>query len=132
MSKYRTLNNERFPEPIGAYSNGIVVPIGDKEMVVLTGQVSLNPDGTVAYPEDPAKQTEFIFENIKSLLGEAGATIADIIRVVIYVTDMNYFKNVSPVRNKYLGEVRPVSTLVEVSKLSVDGCKVEIEVTAIK
>lgn len=132
MAKYKTLNNERFPEPIGAYSNGIVIPLGDKEMVVLTGQVSLNLDGSVAYPDDPGKQTEFIFENIKILLNEAGATIQDIVRVVIYVTDMNYFKCVSPVRNKYLCEARPVSTLVEVSKLSVDGCKVEIEVTAIK
>ncbi len=132
MSKFKTVNNEKFPEPIGAYSNGLVIPIADKNLIVLTGQVALNSDGTVAFPDEPAKQTEFIFENIKTLLNEAEADICDIVRVVIYVTDMNYFKEVSPVRNKYLNEARPVSTLVEVSKLSVDGCKVEIEVTAIK
>ena len=62
----------------------------------------------------------------------AGADIDNIIRVVIYVTDMNYFGEISPVRNEYLKDSRPVSTLVEVNKLAVDGCKVEVEVTAVK
>lgn len=128
----KSISNERFPEPIGAYSNGIAVPVGDKELIVLTGQVALNKDGSVAFENDPAKQTEFIFENIKLLLTEVGAEIDNIIRVVIYVTDMNYFKEISPIRNKYLATSKPVSTLVEVSKLTVEGCKVEIEVTAIK
>ena len=131
MTKFVTLNNKKFPEPIGAYSNGLSIPIGDKKLIVLTGQVSLNSDGTVAYPNDPAKQTEFIFENISTLLSEEGASIEDLIRVVIYVTDMNYFKEISPIRNKYLKSARPVSTLVEVSKLTVEGCKIEIEATAI-
>lgn len=132
MSKFKSINNERFPEPIGAYSNGLQIPLGEKTMIVLTGQIALLPDGTVAYPEDPAKQTEFVFENIKILLDEANATLMDIIRVVIYVTDMNDFKNISPIRNKYLKDAKPVSTLVEVNKLTVPGCKIEIEVTAIK
>ena len=127
----KSISTENFPNPIGAYSNGLVIPIGDKELIVLTGQVALTKDGKVAY-DTPAEQMEFIFENIKDLLREAGASIDNIIRVVIYVTDMSYFKEISPVRNKYLNESRPVSTLVEVNKLAVDGCKVEVEVTAIK
>ena len=127
----KSISTENFPNPIGAYSNGLVISIGDKELIVLTGQVALTKDGKVAY-DTPAEQMEFIFENIKDLLREAGASIDNIIRVVIYVTDMSYFKEISPVRNKYLNESRPVSTLVEVNKLAVDGCKVEVEVTAIK
>lgn len=131
MDGVSRLTNERFPEPIGAYSNGLSILLGDKKLVVLTGQVSTNADGNVLFPDDPAKQTEYIFESIKSLLKEAGGDISSIIRVVIYVTDMNYFSQISPVRNKYLGESKPVSTLVEVNKLAVEGCKVEIEATAI-
>jgi putative endoribonuclease L-PSP len=125
------LTNERFPEPIGAYSNGLSIDIGDKKLVVLTGQIATDSSGKVQYENEPEKQTEFIFENIESLLKEAGGSINNIIRVVIYVTDMQYFSKISPVRNNYLKDTRPVSTLVEVSKLSVEGCKVEIEVTAI-
>lgn len=132
MSKFKSINNDRFPEPIGAYSNGLIVPIADKNIVLLTGQIALNSDGSVAYYNDAGAQTEYIFNNIRILLNEVGADIYDIVRVVIYVTDMNDFKSVSSIRNRYLEKVKPVSTLVEVSKLSVEGCKVEIEVTAIK
>lgn len=131
MKEYKRLNNERFPEPIGAYSNGLVIPIGDKNMILLTGQVATDKTGKAQFVESPAEQTEYIFKNIESLLLETGATIDNIVKVVIYLTDMNYFKEVSPVRNKYLSNCKPVSTLVEVNRLAVDGCKVEIEVTAI-
>lgn len=125
------LTNERFPEPIGAYSNGLSIPIADRQLVVLTGQIATNSKGEVQFENDPGKQTEYIFENIRSLLLEAGGDIKNIIRVVIYVTDMSYFSSVSPIRNMYLKDTKPVSTLVEVNKLAVEGCKVEIEATAI-
>ena len=125
------LTNERFPDPIGAYSNGLSIPIADRQLVVLTGQIATNSKGEVQFENEPGKQTEYIFENIRSFLIEAGGDISNIIRVVIYVTDMSFFSSISPVRNMYLKDTKPVSTLVEVNKLAVDGCKVEIEVTAI-
>lgn len=131
MNDIRRLSNERFPEPIGAYSNGLSIPIGDKQLVVLTGQIATNAAGEAQYVDDPGKQTEYIFENIKSLLKEADGDIDNIVRVVIYVTDMKDFSKISPVRNEYLKDAKPVSTLVEVNKLTIEGCKVEIEVTAI-
>ena len=128
----KELNNELFPKPIGAYSNGLSIPLGDKELIFLTGQQAIGTDGKAVYPDDPAKQTEFIFERIRSLLNEAGADLINAVKVVIYVTDMDDFAKISPVRNKYLGESRPVSTLVEVSRLTIPGCVVEIDLTAIK
>ena len=128
----KELNNNLFPKPIGAYSNGLSIPIGDKELIFLTGQQAIGSDGQAVYPDDPAKQTEFIFERINSLLTETEASLKNVVKVVIYVTNMEDFGKISPVRNKYLGESRPVSTLVEVSRLTIPGCKVEIDVTAIK
>lgn len=125
------LTNERFPDPIGAYSNGLSISIADRQLVVLTGQIATNSKGEVQFENDPGKQTEYIFENIRSLLIDAGGDISNIIRVVIYVTDMSFFPSISSVRNMYLKDTKPVSTLVEVNKLAVDGCKVEIEATAI-
>lgn len=125
------LTNNRFPEPIGAYSNGLSIPIGDKRLILLTGQVAIDQNGKAQFVDNPAKQAEYIFENIQSLLKEAGGCVDNIVRVVIYLTDMNYFSSISPVRNNYLKKAKPVSTLVEVSKLTIEGCKIEIEATAI-
>lgn len=46
----------------------VSIPIGDKELIVLTGQQAIGSDGKAVYPDDPAKQTEFIFDRIESLL----------------------------------------------------------------
>ena len=128
----RELNNEMFSTPIGAYANGLSVPIGDKQLIVLTGQVAIDKDGGVVAKDNVAKQTEYIFQKIETLLNEAGADLSNVIRVVIYLINMNDFAEVSPVRNKYLEKSRPVRTLVEVSALTKPGCRIEIEATAIK
>ena len=127
----KELNHEMFSTPIGAYSNGLSIPIGDKQLIVLTGQVAIDKEGVCVAPDDAAEQAEYIFHKIEALLGEAGADLSNIIRVVIYLTDMDDFSKVSPVRNKYLEKSRPVSTLVEVSRLTIPGCRIEIEATAI-
>ena len=54
------------------------------------------------------------------------------VKTTVFVTDMNDFLKISAVRNKYFNKSEPVSTLVEVKKLVKDGCKVEIEVIAVK
>lgn len=127
----KELNNDNFPKPIGAYSNGLSIPIGEKNLIVLTGQVAIDKSGKAVFPNEVDKQTEYIFEKIQTLLNEANASLEDIIRVVIYVTNMDEFKIISPIRNKYLKEGRPVSTLVEVNRLTIPGCNIEIEATAI-
>ena len=116
----------------GAYSYGISVDLGEQEMIFLTGLAALDEWGNPKYPGDFAKQTEYIFERIKDLLGEANATIDDIVRVVIYLTDIEKFEEVAKIRNRYLKEVKPVSTLVEVKGIVKEGCDVEIEATAIR
>ncbi len=117
----------------GAYSYGLSVDIGDQEIIFLTGLAALDEWGNAAFPNDFGKQTEFIFTKIEDLLAEAGATVYDIVRVVIYLTDITKFdESVAEIRNKYLWDVKPVSTLVEVSGIVKKGCNVEIEVTAIK
>lgn len=128
----KELNNELCPKPIGAYSNGLSIPIGNKNLIVLTGQQAIGTDGKAVFPNEPDKQTAFIFERIESLLNEAGATLSDAIKVVIYVTNMDDFAKISPIRNKFLGEARPVSTLIEVSRLTIPGCVIEIDLTALK
>ena len=117
---------------MGAYSHGVKVDIGNSEMIFVTGQIAMDKDGNAVAPNDIVKQTEFVFQNIQKILQEGGASLDDIVKAVIYVTDISKFKDISAVRNKYFANSKPVSTLVEISKTVKDGCDIEIEVIAIK
>lgn len=116
---------------MGAYSHGYTVDVGDSKIIFTTGQVALDKDGNVVYPNDAAKQAVFVFESLNKILKEAGASLDDAVKATIFVTDMNDFAKISAVRNQYFKNSEPVSTLVEVSKLVKVGCVVEIEVIAV-
>jgi 2-iminobutanoate/2-iminopropanoate deaminase len=131
MQKHK-INSDRFAQRLGAYSHGYTVETGDAKLIFTTGQIALDKDGKVLFPDDPAKQAEFIYESLNKILKEAGASLDDAVKTTVYLTDMNDFAKISPVRNKYFAKAEPVSTLVEVSRLVKEGCKVEIEVTAVK
>lgn len=126
------IHPEDFTEIMGAYSHGLKVDIGDSEMIFTTGQIAMDKDGSAVAPDDIVKQTEFVFQNLQRILNEGGASLDDVVKAVIYVTDISKFKDISAVRNKYFANAQPVSTLVEISKTVKEGCDVEIEVIAIK
>lgn len=126
------LNPENFTHIMGSYSHGLKVDIGDSEMIFVTGQIAMDKNGNAVAPDDIVKQTEFVFENIQKILEEGDASLDDVVKAVIYVTKMEDYKDISPVRNKYFATSKPVSTLVEINKTVKDGCDVEIEVIAIR
>lgn len=128
----KQLNPKDFTPTIGAYSHGVKVDIGDSEMLFVTGQIAMDKEGNAVAPDNIVTQAEYIFQNIIKILSEGGATIDDVVKAVIYVTDMSDFKEISGVRNKYFGNSKPVSTLVEISKTVKEGCDLEIDVIAIK
>lgn len=126
------INSNQFAKRLGAYSHGYSVEIGDTKLIFTTGQIALDKDGNVLYPDDPVKQTEFIYESLQKILIEAGATLDDVVKTTVFLIDINDFPKISPVRNKYFQKAEPVSTLLEVSKLVKPGCRVEIEAIAVK
>lgn len=131
MFKKQKINSDHFAKRLGAYSHGYMIDIGNATLIFTTGQIALDKAGNVVYPGDAAKQAEFIYDSLQKILEEVGASLDDVVKTTIFLTDMNDFVNVSPVRNKYLKNSEPVSTLVEVSKLVKEGCVVEIEVIAV-
>lgn len=126
------INSSEFAQRLGAYSHGYKIKIGDSEIIFTTGQISLDKNGNVLYPNDPAKQAEFIYESLEKILNQAGSSLDDVVKTTVYVTDMNNFPRISAVRNKYFKNSGPVSTLVEVNKFVKEGCLLEIEVIAVK
>jgi len=130
--KKQKINSSEFAERMGAYSHGYKIDVGNAEIIFTTGQIAMDKNGNVLYPNDPAKQAELVFESLQKILNQAGASLDDVVKATVFVTDMKDFKEISKVRNKYFKTSEPVSTLVEVNKLVKDGCRVEIEVIAVK
>ena len=121
-----------FSISLAAYSQGIKVPLPGADLIFLSGQIAIDHRGEVVAPGDPERQTEFVFRNIEKILGEGGASLQDVVKAQIFVTNMVDYPRISAVRNKYFSENKPVSTLVEVSRLVKQGCCVEVEVIAVK
>lgn len=108
--------------PISHYTDA--VRFGN--LLFISGLAPLDKDLNVV-SDDVAEQTRAIFEQMKKLLDLAGASFADVLRVTVYLTDVNDRTKINPVRQEYFGQTRPASTLIGVSELAIAGMKVEIE-----
>lgn len=128
----KDLSPKDFTVKTGSYSQGIQVTCGNVDWIFVTGQIAMDADGNVVCPGDIAGQADFIFNNIAKILKEADASLDDVVKAQLFLTDMNLFSQVSPVRNKYFEKSQPVSTMVEVKALVKTGCMLEIEVIAMK
>lgn len=126
------INSSEFAQRLGSYSHGYKVDLGNAELIFTTGQIALDKNGDIVSPDDVTGQAEFVFQSLEKILNEAGSSLDDAVKATIYVTDMSDFAKISKVRNKYFKKSEPVSTLVEVKKLVKDGCKLEIDVTAVR
>jgi reactive intermediate/imine deaminase len=125
----RALNPDGLPAPVGPYSN--VVTTGSGTLVFVAGQIALDANGELVGAGDIAAQTRQVMENIRLALEAAGATFADVVRVVNYITDVELFGEMAAVRKEYLVEPYPASTLVEVSALLFPEVLIEVEAIAV-
>ena len=109
-----------------AYSRAIV----DGDMIYVSGTTGFNYD-TMTISDDPAEQAEQCFKNIAKALGQAGASLANVVRVHYIVPNAADFPACFPALRKYLGDVRPAATMFAAA-LADPRMKIEIEVTARK
>ncbi len=86
--------------------------------------------GTTGSGDDVVAQTRDALRRIEIALGQAGATLADVIRTRIYVTDISHWREVGVVHAEVFGEIRPAATMLEVSALIAPELLVEIEADA--
>jgi len=118
-------------EAPGFYSPAIKIDLGNAEMIFVTGQQVEGNENGEAKTDDIAEQTESVFQQLGKILEAAGASMDDVIKAQIFLTDMNDFPIVSEIRKKYFANSRPASTLLEVNAMTRKGAKIEIEVIAV-
>jgi reactive intermediate/imine deaminase len=124
------INPDTIAPPVSKYSHAVRVDIADTALIYLAGQVPLDPNGNLVGENDIGTQTEFVFEQIKTILEAAGGSLRDVVKANIYVTDMSQYAKVAEVRNRYFAENPPATTFVAVKELVRKGWMIEIEVVA--
>lgn len=125
--------NTRDTYPDQKLDNDLAQAVVAGNIVFLRGQVGQDLDTAESVGiGDPAAQAEQAMRNVAQLLGEAGARLEEICKIVIYLTDIEYRESVYRVVGRWLRGVHPVSTGVVVSGLARPEWLVEIDVTAVK
>jgi len=112
------------------YSQGIRISQA-QTVLLLSGQVAYTPDGGVACRGDFKGQARGALEAIKALVESQGGTMANVVKITTYVTDMSYRADLAPVREEFFGRKGPASTLVEISALAHPDWMIEIEAIAV-
>ena len=97
----------------------------------VSGIVAVDGDGRIVGGDDVVAQARQVLENMRAVLAAGGCGFGDVVKVTIYLTDIDERPLITPVRQEVFGDSRPASTLVEVPRLAVDGAKVEIECVAV-
>lgn len=101
------------------------------DTVHVAGTTATDDDGDIIAPGEPRAQTEAALEIVGEALEEAGASLDDVVRTCMYVTDIDDWEAVGEAHGEVFGDVRPAATMVEVSRLIDEDAVVEIEVEAI-
>jgi len=113
------------PAAVGPYSQAMRA--GD--MLFVSGQIPFVPSTMKLVSEDIKEQTRQSLENIKAILGEAGASLNDVVKAGVFIKDMNEFGAINEVYAEYFSDKKPARACVEVARLPLD-VRVEIEVIA--
>jgi reactive intermediate/imine deaminase len=97
----------------------------------VSGIVAVDGEGNLVGGADVVAQTVQVFDNMRAVLAAADCGFEDVVKVTVFLTDIDDRPLINPVRQEVFGAARPASTLVEVPRLAVDGAKVEIECVAL-
>jgi len=113
-----------------AYSQGVKVEEG-KTLLFIAGQVDYDDKGNCAHPGDFAAQTKAVLQMLKAQVEAGGGTMASIVKINTYVTDMRYRPDYAKLRAEFFGPKAPASTMVAITALAAPEFLIEIEAVAV-
>jgi 2-iminobutanoate/2-iminopropanoate deaminase len=121
---------EKIRQPNGHFSQAVVVEARGK-LVFISGMTARRADGSIAGIGDIEAQTRQVCENVKAAVEAAGGTMDDIVRVDVYVRNMEHFEAIHRVRREYFKAPPPASTMVEICKMTSPEYLIEINAIAV-
>ena len=117
---------DQLPQPISHYTDGVVAD----GWIWVSGMLAVDATGALIGGDDVVAQAERVHENIKAVLEKAGAGFENVVKINVFLLRIEDRAAVNTVRQRFFGESRPASTLVEVSAFVIPGALVEIDVVA--
>ena len=125
MQSY-AIDSKHAPEPIGPYSH--MVRVGD--MLYLSGQIALNPDTMELNATSTETEVRQVFKNIEAVLKAGGADLNNIVKLTVFITDLDQFNSVNVVMSELLSPPYPARSTVQVAALP-RNATVEVEAIAV-
>jgi 2-iminobutanoate/2-iminopropanoate deaminase len=116
------------PEPLSHYTDAVRA---DGPLLFVSGVVPVDEAGRLVGDDDVVVQARQVFANMGAILAAGGATFADVVKVTVFLADVDDRARINAVRQEVFGEARPASTLVQISALAVPGAKIEVEAIAV-
>lgn len=98
--------------------------------IFVSGTTAINEAGEIQHPGDLYGQAIYIYQKIEGVLQNLGASLADVVRTRVYITDMSQWELSTRAHHQFFAAVRPANTLVEVSALATPEMLIEIEIDA--
>jgi len=124
----RHLNPPALAKPSG-YTHAVEASGG--RTIYVSGQVSLDASGKLVGGRDVGAQTRQVFENLKAALGAAGASLENVVKITVFMTDLAGLQEFRKLRNEYFPKDPPASSLVKVAGLVLPELLIEIEAIAV-
>ena len=114
-------------EPISHFTDAVRAG----ELLFVSGIVPVDAERQLVGGDDVVAQARAVFANMQDVLAAAGCSFADVVKVTVYLTDIDDRPLVNPVRQEVFGATRPASTLVEISALVIPGARIEVDAIAL-
>ena len=115
-------------EPISHYTDAVRA---EGPLLFVSGVVPVDGAGRLVGADDVVAQARQVFSNLGAVLAAGGATLADVVKVTVFLTDVDDRARINVVRQEAFGEARPASTLVEIAALAIPGARIEVEAVAV-
>ena len=103
---------------------------GAQSLVFVSGQTALSGEGELVGEGDFEAQTRQVFENLSTVLGDAGASLEDIVKFTVYLTDIGNVREYGRIKAEYISGPQPASTAIGVTGLALPGMMIEVEAIA--
>lgn len=117
------------PDPYEPFRLALGYRIGD--ILVISGQAAISPEGEIVGAGDFDAQAEQTFRNLERVLKAGGSSLANVLKVTIFLTDMANFPKIVELRGKWFTPPYPADTIVEVRALALPELQIEIEAIAV-